>query len=86
MTVNLLKGPALPLPPAPNTHRKESKIASVTSVYFKSGGGDFRRNAAEMFSFDPNPTTAQEKPSPLLLVYFMLSPKHTLRSLLMSVS
>ncbi len=27
-------------------------------------------SAAEMFSFDPNPTTAK-KPGPLLLVYFM---------------
>jgi hypothetical protein len=32
----------------------------VTSVYFKSGGGDFLRNAAEMFSFDLNPTIARK--------------------------
>ncbi len=29
------------LSPPPHTLRKESKIASVTSVYFKSGGGRF---------------------------------------------
>jgi hypothetical protein len=55
MTVNLLKGP-----PPPHTHRKESKIASVTSVNLRAEKGEFWRNAAEMFSFDPNPTTARK--------------------------
>ncbi len=55
MTVNLLKGP-----PPPHTHRKERKTAPVTSVYYKCGGGDFWRNAAEMFPVDPNPTTERK--------------------------
>ncbi len=33
---------------------------SVTSVNLRAERGDFWRNAAEMFSFDPNPTTARK--------------------------
>jgi hypothetical protein len=65
MTVNLLKGPP------PLTHRKESKIASVTSVYFKSGGGI---SGAMLRKCSPltQIRRQQEKHGPLLLVYFML--------------
>ncbi len=44
----------------PPHHRKENKIASVTSEYFKSGGGDLKINAAEIFSLEPNPNESQK--------------------------
>jgi hypothetical protein len=57
-----------PLPPPPPHTHTENCVCDVSIC--KSGGGDFIRNAAKMFSFDPIPTRTK-KPGPLLLVYFM---------------
>ncbi len=52
MTVNLHKGSTSP-PTLPT--EKKAKLRQGR----KRGGGDFMQNAAEMFSFVPNPTRAR---------------------------
>ncbi len=59
MTVNLHKGP---LP----TERKAKLCQYILRA------GDFKLSAAEMFSFDPNPTRTKNLLLVLLLVYFMV--------------
>ncbi len=56
MTVNLHKRP-----PPPPQKGKQNCASDVSIQYFKSegGGGEFIRNAAEMFSFGPDPTRAK---------------------------
>ncbi len=66
MTVNLLKVP----PPPSHTHREEIKTVLVTSVNYKSDGGipcAMLRKCSPLTQI----RRQQEKPGPLLLVYFM---------------